>query len=210
MKKSGLIMILIFLFLFVTGCYNSNDKESSELINNDGTQTTGIETITPEGDNLGGNENKDTDYNNSNVTNNQDTVSENADVSVETDLYQLFIPKTLTAKEELDSFMTFEKDNKVIGKIEILGYYADQPDSQLMPNHSELIKSEKLSGFSTDVIKMTLKVSDAAASESTDIFEQVHYYFLQKDKNLAYDLYFNTDHVNADTAENIASSFVIK
>lgn len=130
--------------------------------------------------------------------------------NVQTDLYQLSIPKEWSVEKQPGSSLIFRKDGNVIGGLDILAYYPDQPISQLQPNHSEIIESKKLEGFFTGVIQEKLKITPPAASGETAVTEQIHLFFILKDKNMAYDLYFNIPDVDEQTVLSIAKSFSLK
>lgn len=130
--------------------------------------------------------------------------------NVQTDLYQLSIPKEWSAEKQPGSSLTFKKDSSIIGRLDILAYYPDQPISQLQPNHSEIIESRKLEGFFTEVIQERLKITPPAASGETAVTEQMHLFFIMKEKNITYDLYFNTADVDEHTMLSIAKSFSLK
>ncbi len=130
--------------------------------------------------------------------------------NVQTELYQLSISKEWSAEKQPGSSLIFKKDSNVIGGLDILAYYPDQPISQLQPNHSEIIESRKLEGFFTEVIQERLKITPPAASGETAVTEQMYLFFIMKDKNMAYDLYFNTADVDEQTILSIAKSFKLK
>jgi len=130
--------------------------------------------------------------------------------NIQTDLYQISIPKEWTAEKLDGNMFAFKKENKKIGGLDIIGYYPEQPISQLEPNHSEVIESKTLEGFFTEVMKEKLKITPPAASGETTVTEQVHLFFIIKEKKIAYDLYFNTADVDEQTALNIAKSLKLK
>jgi len=59
-------------------------------------------------------------------------------------------------------------------------------------------------------VKEKLKITPPAASGETTVTEQVHLFFIIKEKKIAYDLYFNTADVDEQTALNIAKSLKLK
>ena len=128
----------------------------------------------------------------------------------QTNLYQISIPKEWSVEKLAGSMLAFKKENKKIGGLDILGYYPEQPISQLEPSHSEVIESKKLEGFFLEVVREKLKITPPAASGETTVTEQIHLFFIIKEKKIAYDLYFNTADVDEQTALNIAKTLKLK
>lgn len=127
--------------------------------------------------------------------------------NIHTDHYLISVPQDWTVEYLLGYSLSFKKDNKIIGGLDILGYYPDQPISQLEPNHSEVIESKKLEGFFTEVLEEKLKITPPAASGIINVTEQLHIFFIIKNRKRAYDLYFNTTDIEEQTFLNIAKSF---
>ncbi|WP_438349449.1 hypothetical protein ACP8HI_01815 [Paenibacillus sp. FA6] len=134
----------------------------------------------------------------------------NAENNIQTDLYQLSLPEEWSIEEMPFSSLSFKENGNVIGGLDPNVYYPDQPISQVLPNHSEVIESKKLEGFFTEVILKKLKRTPPAASGETTVLEQIHIYFIMKDKEMVYDLYFNTEYIDEQTALSIARSFNLK
>jgi hypothetical protein len=141
----------------------------------------------------------------------KDEDSNDVDNAAGTDIYVLTIPETWKTEEYPEHFVQFLSGDQAIGSIEMLMYYPDQPESQLVPNHSELIESETLDAFSSQfskVLKMKVKETGTAAGGFSS--EQLHLFFINEDKNEAYDLRFSSDYVDDETAIQIAKSFSLK
>jgi hypothetical protein len=141
----------------------------------------------------------------------KDKNSNDVDNAAGTDIYVLTIPETWKTEEYPEHFVQFLSGDQAIGSIEMLMYYPDQPESQLVPNHSELIESETLDAFSSQfskVLKMKVKETGTAAGGFSS--EQLHLFFINEDKNEAYDLRFSSDYVDDETAIQIAKSFSLK
>ncbi|MDF2650517.1 MAG: peptidase BlaR1, partial [Paenibacillus sp.] len=124
----------------------------------------------------------------------------NAEINnLQTDQYQLSAPKEWSIQKLPGSSLSYTKEGKVIGGLDIIEYYPDQPISQLRPNHTEVLDSKQLEGFFTETIQEKLKRTPPAASGDTTAMEQIHIYFIMKDKRIAYDHYFNTQDVDEQT-----------
>lgn len=130
--------------------------------------------------------------------------------TIETDLYKLSIPTSIEAEKIAGSALLFRRAKKNIGGLDILGYNPDQPLSQLEPNHSKVLLSEKLQGFSYEVWQENLELTQPAASGDKSIIAQTHIYFVFKDKKIAFDLYFYTKEIAENTLLDIAGSFKLK
>lgn len=212
MRKMLAILLGITLIMTLTGCYSNAalkvDQQASAEASSLSTEQSDLNKS--EDNNLYEAKAIDSGIN-ALIDENLKLDSENMERAlIETDQYNLYLPETWNVTKLPGDFLIFEKDSKVIGSIEILGYYSDQPDSQLFSNHSELISSEELSGYSTKALKVRLTVSDSVATDDNGTVSKLHYYFLAADQNLAYDLSFLTSEIDDETAEMVAKSFQIK
>lgn len=131
-------------------------------------------------------------------------------ITVETEQYQVSIPGDWSVEVLPGSSLSFTREGKAIGGIDVLAFYADQPISQLRPNHSEVIISKGLAGFFTEAFQERIKTAPPAASGDTAVREQIHIYFVLRDGQIAYDLYFDADVVDEQAALSIAKSFTLK
>lgn len=126
---------------------------------------------------------------------------------IKTNLYEVSIPDHWNVEKEPGSSLSFQKDNVEIGRMDILNYDPEKPVSQLEPNHSEIIETKQLDDFFTKVIQMKLKMTPPAASGKTESVEQIHYFIILKDKEITYDLLFNSSIVSEETGLEIVESF---
>lgn len=129
--------------------------------------------------------------------------------SKQLDQYVVSTPEHWSIVSQPQSSMSFEENGKVVGGLDVTPYYPDQPLSQLRANHTEVIESHSLEGFFTEVIQERLQQTPPAASGDTTVTETLHFYFIIKDKNKAYHLYFNAQDVDEQVALNIAKSFTL-
>lgn len=129
-------------------------------------------------------------------------------VTIQTDSFTVTVPKAWTTETKPE--VTFQKDGTAIGGISELGYDSTQPVSQFYGNHAEEISQKERNDLSLPAAQVMLKrASPAAASEQSSINEQ-HYYFMDKNKKIAYDLNFDSRQVDSETAERIAKSFHLR
>lgn len=139
-----------------------------------------------------------------------------SDQIIETDLYQVSVPKNWILEIRHGHSIYFKQTNKeldgleVIGELQILGYYPDQPISHLYPNHTETLDYQELSGFFTNTLLVKFRMTPPAASHEDWVKNLIYIYFLIKDENRAYTLWFNSDYVDEETALKIAKSFRYK
>ncbi|MCR8657482.1 M56 family metallopeptidase [Paenibacillus endoradicis] len=129
--------------------------------------------------------------------------------SKQLDQYKLDTPEHWSIVKLPFASLSFEENGKVIGELGVTPYYPDQPLSQLRNNHTEVIESHALNGFFTEVIQEKIQQTPPAASGDTTVTETLHFYFIMKDKNKAYDLYFYTQDVDEQTAVSVAKSFTL-
>lgn len=136
----------------------------------------------------------------------------NAEIKKNTqpDLYELTTPEDWSIRTLPFSSLSFEKNGNVIGGVDVVEYYPDQPIYQLRSNHTEVIESKKLEGYFTEAVLEKLKQTPPAASGDLTVTESTHIYFILKDKNKAYDLHFKTQDVDEQTALTIAKSLKLK
>lgn len=135
--------------------------------------------------------------------------------NIQNDLYQVSVPnewneEIIIANGRPTHQLYFKKGQKEIGGIQILGYYPDEPISHIHPNHSSIIFSKKLDGFFTETLLTKLETTPPAASGDNTVTEMIHIYFLLKDENIAYDIWFNSHDVDEQTVLEIAKSFQLK
>lgn len=139
-----------------------------------------------------------------------------ADQFLETDRFQVSLPKDWIVQIVPGYQMTFKKTSKeldgiqVIGGLEILGYYPDQPISHLYPNHTETLDYQELSGFFTKTLLVKFRMTPPAASHEDWVKNLMYIYFLRKDENRAYTIWVDSDYVDEKTALDIAKSFILK
>lgn len=129
--------------------------------------------------------------------------------SKQEDRYELITPEHWSVEILPFSSMSFEENGNVVGGIDVTPYYPDQPLSQLRSNHTEVIESHPLEGYFTEVIMEKIKQTPPAASGDTTVTETLHFYFIIEDKNTAYNLFFNAQDVDEQTALSIANSFTL-
>ena len=142
----------------------------------------------------------------------QQTVNQNV---YQNSLYQISIPTNWTGNLAPGNAMTFTMGGKEIGGVN--SPISFDPNLKinnlipvnLIPNHSKPIKIEKLDGFPTEVFRVILEKQPPAASGSTEIKQEIHYYFLIADKNIAFDLFFNLHDVSEEDATKVSKTFKI-
>lgn len=123
--------------------------------------------------------------------------------------YQLSVPEDWSIEQLPGSSLSFIKDGNVIGGLDPLHYYPDQPISQLRNNHTDVVESSPLQGYFAEVLFEKQVQTPPAASGDTTIKETTHIYLIVKDRKIAYDLYFNAE-IDEQTALGIAASFQLK
>jgi len=136
------------------------------------------------------------------VTADVQAISEYKQVKAES--YQLVLPKEWVVDQKGDSLI-FKKHDKSIGGLEVVGYYDNLP----LPNHSETINTKQLSGYSTEVTKVDLKLTQPAASGDTTAVYVTHIYFLFKAKQIAYDFFVDTKEIDEKLSLAVAKSFTL-
>jgi bla regulator protein BlaR1 len=108
------------------------------------------------------------------------------------------------------SRLTFRRSEKVVGGLEIIGYYPDQPMSSLFPNHSETLYTKDLEDLELKAVEAKIRMTPPAASGSTEATDSIHVYLLDGVKNIAYDISVDPSYVDEDTPLSIAKSFKLK
>ncbi|MDH7480274.1 MAG: hypothetical protein QHH02_09705, partial [Syntrophomonadaceae bacterium] len=131
-------------------------------------------------------------------------------ITVETERYQVSVPGEWSTEVLPGSSLSFTKTGKAIGGVDVLAFYPDQPITQLRPNHSEVIESKGLTGFFAEAFQERIKVTPPAASGDTAAREQIRIYFVLRDRETAYGLYFDASEVDEQAALRIAESFFLK
>jgi hypothetical protein len=147
-------------------------------------------------------------FNSSKKISDEPSISKNQ--FVETDKFTIEAPDNWKVNKQADSSLIFQSNSNDIGGVNIITYDPTQPLYQLYPNHSELVSSEKIDGLASEAYKVILKLSQPAASQNQSTKNEVHFYFLLKDKNESYDLFFDKDKVDDNTALAIAKSLRVK
>ncbi|WP_202079879.1 hypothetical protein [Caldalkalibacillus salinus] len=127
-----------------------------------------------------------------------------------TEQYALSIPEQWVVAEEPGGVLRFKKDDEDIGGLNIVDYHPEQPLSQLNPNHAEVTKENELSGYFTTVVQFDYKITPPAASGDQTVTQEVHYNFLVQEQNIAYQLYFNAEVVEEETALQIIHTFKLR
>lgn len=142
------------------------------------------------------------------ITSNTNTVIQNN--LIETDLYTISISNNIKVEKKLGNMLEFLIDDKVVGGLNVLSYYSDQPEYQLDPNHSLMLSSEKLKKYKYDGAQKKYELYPTAASGDTTKTYQTHLFFTFSDKKAAYDIYFNTPTFSENTIITIVKSFTLK
>lgn len=191
MKKVICILITIGLVISFTSC---NSKEVSTLNKQSQTSNKIITSNAP----------KQTEPNRAN------NISTDPKINlIKTDFYTISIPADISVKKELDGkLLDFSINGKIIGGLQMVGYYPDKPKSPFGPNHSLLVSSHKIKDMNYEVLENKYEMYPPAASGDTTKTDVTHLFFLLKD--YAYDLYFDTSAVKDTTILGIGKSFKLK
>ena len=64
-----------------------------------------------------------------------------------TELYEISIPGDWKTDTKPGNAVSFILNEKIIGGIEVISHYPDQPLSSIMPNHSEVLEQEEVKEF---------------------------------------------------------------
>ena len=82
----------------------------------------------------------------------------------------------------------FNDDNKkLVGAIYLVGFYEDYIST--LPNHSEILNSEEINTSLGKGKLFTLKISNPAASNNNEIWNEIHAIIPSSNNNLAYDIW---------------------
>ena len=76
----------------------------------------------------------------------------------------------------------------------------------LLPNHAEIIDSTKLTGFFTETQEIKLVTTEPAVSGDSNSETWIHIFFI-KDKEVIYEIFFNTKFIDESNVLKIAKSF---
>jgi hypothetical protein len=128
---------------------------------------------------------------------------------IQTDQYDLSVPKEWEVIQLAGGYLTFQKANKYIGALEVLGFYPGQTISNLVPNGAEILALRQVEGVQ-DAYEVRVRIFPPAASPDQTLVEQTHFYYLKPDLRIAYDLYFQSHEVSEHIAVEVAKSFVSK
>jgi hypothetical protein len=188
MKKAICILISIGLVISFTSC---SSKEVSTLNKQSQTSNKIITSNAP----------KQTEPNKA-----KDISTDSKINLIKTDFYIISIPADISVKKELDGkVLDFSINGKVIGGLQVVGYYPDKTKSPFGPNHSLLVSSNKIKDMNYEVLENKYEMYLPAASGDTTKTNVTHLFFLLKD--YAYDLYFDTSAVKDTTILEIGKSF---
>lgn len=106
-------------------------------------------------------------------------------------------------------YLSFQKGNKYIGALEVLGFYPGQTISNLVPNGAEIVALRQVEG-KQEAYEVQVRVYPPAASPDQTIIEQTHFYYLLPEQRIAYDLHFISKDVSDHIAVEVAKSFELK
>lgn len=101
-----------------------------------------------------------------------------------------------------ESEIFFDNENKqTVGGIRIVGYYGDYRAS--LPNHSKILNTEDVDSSLGKGKLFTLELSNPAASNNPNTWNEIHAIIPLNNNNMAYDIWVN---VKKDTLINILKS----
>ena len=83
---------------------------------------------------------------------------------VNTESYSIAVPKDWAVDQLPGGFLSFKKAGTVVGGLEIVNYYPDQPIADIMPANSLVISSNKLNGLFTEALETKLRLSSVVTS----------------------------------------------
>lgn len=129
--------------------------------------------------------------------------------SVQTPYYSLSVPKSWSVRNDKSGALGFSRNKSAVGSVEVLAYSKDVPLAKLLPNHSKVLSSEALSGFTNEVVRFELEEEDSAASGNTKTAKTTHYLIVDKGRNYVYDLSFKANTVKEQEAAGIVKSLKI-
>ncbi|PYG89159.1 hypothetical protein LY28_00982 [Ruminiclostridium sufflavum DSM 19573] len=192
MRKLIVILSMFFLLVLTTSCGekvsngNSNQQAGSTQYNDENSTAT-----------------QQTDAGSTNKS-----IELLLDKKIETSSYSVSIPKSWSYEEVNSDILNLKKDNVQIGGIYIQPYYKDveEPVSSLLPNHTEIIDSKKLTGFFTETQEMHVVSTEPAVSGDSNSENWIYVFFV-KDKEVVYEIFFNTKFIDESNILNIAKSF---
>lgn len=125
-----------------------------------------------------------------------------------TALYTVKVPSDWTVETLPGAALAFAAGDGIIASIDVLGYYPDDPVSQLLANHAEVLSSGPVEGLAESAWWYRLHHSEPAASGSEQTVERYHIYYLIPDRQLALDFSFAPAQVNEKTAADIVKTVV--
>jgi hypothetical protein len=189
MKKALLFLCISFILVLIASC-GENLKSNSSI--NTSKEAVAVSTI-----------DKQTSNKNSNKS-----VDLVLDQEVKNSKYSISIPKSWSYEELMTSTLYFKKGDSQIGGLYIQPYYKDvkDPVNVLLPNHTEIIDSKKLTGFFTETQEIKLVTTEPAVSGDSSSENWIHIFFI-KDKEVIYELFFNTKFIDENNILKIAKSF---
>jgi hypothetical protein len=98
--------------------------------------------------------------------------------------------------------VSFTINGRAVGGIDGLGFAEDV--NRLIPNHSEVIRQTELKGLAVKAIEVRTKTESLGGEEA----EELHIFFFLNDQQVVYDLHFQADSIDEQTALNIAKTAV--
>ncbi|MBC9784413.1 hypothetical protein H1S01_07795 [Heliobacterium chlorum] len=140
------------------------------------------------------------------------------------DVFEVNLPQAIHAKDFFDlalpgdwsvikdnlpvPVLSFKKAEKNIGGLQPLNFPQGNTVENLYPNHSQVAEMlNKYPGEDRDLYWVMLKRLPPAAAQSHEVNYERHYYFLDREHHIAYDLYFDADAVDSVTAWQVTNSF---
>ncbi|MGZ4112672.1 MAG: hypothetical protein ACXVP5_09585, partial [Tumebacillaceae bacterium] len=124
------------------------------------------------------------------------------------------VPATIDAKSEVDGSVTFTKQGKVIGSLQIEGQgphdAGDYANAVMLPNHSSVVDKQVIASDKSylHIVQFSLSTDAPAANPDMQPPNGTRVYFMRDDK-LAYDLNFANGSIDADTLKQMINSFDI-
>lgn len=104
--------------------------------------------------------------------------------------HKINLPETWSVEETAQNEYRFKEGDKIVGGMYLVGYY-DQNDMNAIPNHSDIVQSEKIENVLGKGTLYVIKRSEPAASQASKEWYEIFAVIpTQFDKGLAYTIWF--------------------
>ena len=129
--------------------------------------------------------------------------SDNDTKVIKYDRFEVSVPKAWQMSENI------LKNNGKMCSFEVMNYDPSEPFSQLYGNHVEELSKKQLTGFTYPTTMVTLRRTQPAAADDTSYTDELNFFIIPDNSNVAYLINFNSDKVKESEALKIVKSFTI-